>query len=102
MYRYRRVSSQAQRQQTKWVTFGFAAAMVGFSAILTLYSLVPAVEQSAGPLAEMIAETFLYGFMLLMPLSIGVAILRSRLYDVDVVVNRTLVYGALTVALVLL
>ena len=102
VYRYRRVSSQAQRQQTKWVTFGFAAAMVGFSAILTLYSLVPAVEQSAGPLAEMIAETFLYGFMLLIPLSIGVAILRSRLYDVDVVINRTLVYGALTAALVLL
>ena len=100
VYRYRRVSTQAQRQQTKWVIFGFATAMVGFSAILVLYSLVPAIAQSAGPLGEMIAETLIYGFLLLIPLSIGVAILRSRLYDIDVLINRTLVYAALTGTLV--
>jgi hypothetical protein len=101
VYRYRRVSTQAQRQQTKWVIFGFATAMVGFSAILVFYSFVPAIGRSAGPLGEMIAETLLYGFILLIPLSIGVAILRSRLYDIDVLINRTLVYGSLTATLAL-
>ncbi|MDQ4127061.1 MAG: hypothetical protein M3151_03775 [Actinomycetota bacterium] len=101
VYRYRRVSTQAQRQQTKWVIFGFATAMVGFSAILVLYSLVPAIAQSTGPLGEMLAETLIYGFILLVPLSIGVAILRSRLYDIDLLINRTLVYGVLTASLAL-
>ncbi len=101
VYRYRRVSTLEQRQQTKWVVFGFAAALVGFTAMLLLVGLVPAT-QDAGPLGVMIFGTLIYGFLLLIPLSIGVAILRSRLYDIDVVINRALVYGLLTVTLVLI
>jgi hypothetical protein len=102
VYRYRRVSTSEQRQQTKWVVFGIAVALVGFVAILGLFSLIPALWQTAGPLAEMIVETAIYGLLLLIPLSIGVAVLRSRLYDLDVVINRALVYGPLTAALVAL
>ena len=99
IYRYRRLSSPAQRQQTKWVVFGVAVAIVGFGLILTLVSLAPSIEPS-GPLGEMAGETYVYGFIVLIPLSIGVAILRSGLYDIDVIINRTLVYGSLTVLLV--
>jgi len=102
VYRYRRVSTPDQRQQTKWVVFGIAVALVGFVAILALFSLIPALWQTSGPLGEMIVETIIYGLLLLIPLSIGVAILRSRLYDIDVVINRALVYGPLTAALVAL
>jgi hypothetical protein len=99
VYRYRRVSSPAQRQQTKWVVFGFSAALVGFAGVILLYEGVSAIRRS-GPLGEMVGETVVYGFLLLIPLSIGVAILRSRLYDIDVLINRTLVYGSLTALLV--
>jgi hypothetical protein len=99
LYRYRQVSSPTQRQQTKWVVFGFSAALAGFMAAILLYEAVPAIGRS-GPLGELVGETVVYGFLLLIPLSIGVAILRSRLYDIDVIINRTLVYGALTVTLV--
>ena len=98
VYRYRRVSTPAQRQQTKWVVFGFSAALAGFVGVISLYEAVPAIGRS-GPLGEMVGETVVYGFLLLIPLSIGMAILRSRLYDIDVLINRTLVYGALTASL---
>ena len=100
VYRYRRVSTPEQRQQTKWVVFGFAAALVGFTAVILMTAFVPAIRD-IGPLAVMAFSTLIYGFLLLIPLSIGVAILRSRLYDIDVVINRTLVYGSLTATLVL-
>jgi hypothetical protein len=99
VYRYLRVSTAEQRQQTKWVVFGFAAALVGFTAVIAL-SFVPAIGD-VGPLGYMVFSTLVYGFLALIPLSIGVAILRSRLYDIDVVINRALVYGSLTVMLAL-
>jgi hypothetical protein len=99
VYRYRRVSTLAQRQQTKWVVFGFSVALAGFLGAVFLYEFVPAIGRS-GPVGEMAGETIVYGFLLVIPLSIGVAILRSRLYDIDVLINRTLVYGLLTAVLV--
>ncbi|CAA9394725.1 MAG: hypothetical protein AVDCRST_MAG55-292 [uncultured Rubrobacteraceae bacterium] len=100
VYRYLRVSTVEQRQQTKWVVFGFAAALVGFMAVIAL-TFVPAIRD-VGPLGLMVFSTLVYGFLALIPLSIGVAILRSRLYDIDVVINRALVYGPLTATLVAL
>jgi len=93
VYRYRRASSPAQRQQTKWVVFGSVVALVGFSVVIVLGLLVPAIRDS-GPLGELVGDTLIYSFISLIPLSIGVAILRSRLWDIDIIINRTLVYGA--------
>jgi hypothetical protein len=101
VYRYRRVSSPEERQQTKWVVLGVAVALVGFATLLTLANVVLSPE-SMGPLVEMVAETCVYGLIALIPLSIGVAILRSGLYEIDLIINRTLVYGSLTVMLVAL
>jgi hypothetical protein len=97
VYRYRRVSSPTQRQQTKWVVFGLAMALGGGSVVALLNLVVP-----RGVLTSLVGTTSFYFFTLLIPLSIAVAVLRYHLYDIDTLINRTLVYGSLTATLVAL
>jgi hypothetical protein len=79
-----------KRLQLKWFTY---AAVVGLSTPLILSSFAPGLFQVLGQLA------WTLGFLSL-PVSAGVAILKYRLYDIDLIINRTLVYGPLTVMLV--
>jgi hypothetical protein len=96
IYRYRRVSGPLQRQQTKVVVFGMTVAVGGYLGLKALF-LLPFVGDSM--VAGMIIDTATYAVLLLIPLSIGVAILRYRLWDVDLLINKVLVYGALTATL---
>jgi signal transduction histidine kinase len=96
VYRYRSVSGPAERRQTRWVVFGFAAAIVGFLAAISVY---PFLSQP-GPLAYLAGNTGIYLSMLMIPLSMSIAILRYRLFDIDLIINRALVYGALTACVV--
>ena len=101
IYRYRRVSTPEQRRQTKWVVFGTTLAIAGLFAVVLPFSLFLAWPGGDKPLVLLVINTGLGLSMLLIPLSIGVAVLRSRLFDIDLVINRTLVYGPLTAMLVL-
>src|SRR5919112_377644 len=99
IYRYRRVSSPAQRQQTKWVVFGLTLGIAG-----TFPSQLPVDLSLVGgdtPLTLLLLKVGFALSLILIPLSIGVAVLRSHLFDIDVVINRTLVYGSLTLMLAL-
>jgi signal transduction histidine kinase len=97
IYRYFKVSSAIQRQQIKWVMFGYAIGFIAFAigiSILTFSRLAPL--GSPAVVARLTGVSILLLGILLIPVSIGVSLLRYRLFDVDIIINRTLVYGALT------
>lgn len=100
VYRYRRVSGPVQRQQTKWVVFGVMGLVLTLLLGVGLFPvLVPVLYQPTplGVLWEMVGGgIILFGALLFLPLSIGIALLRYRLWDIDLLINRALVYGLLT------
>jgi len=93
VYRYRRVSTPAQRQQTKWVVYSLVVSITSVVGLLAIFQPQPGSLLSA---LDIIANLLLT----LIPISFAVAILRYRLWDIDIIINRTLVYGALTACIV--
>ena len=98
VYRYRRASDPVQRQQTKWVVFGIVVGFGGYLVLVVFQGIFFGYQQ-IGPLASMVFQTLITVLFLVIPLSIGLAVLRSRLWNIDVLINRTLVYGLLTTTL---
>jgi hypothetical protein len=103
IYRYRKVSTPIERQQTKWVVFGIVIVLVGISLPYPIFSaFIPSSNQS-NTLASTILGLLNYPVVLLaLPITIGIAVLRSRLYEIDVIINKALVYGSLTAILALI
>jgi hypothetical protein len=99
--RYRR-SGGAEREQIKWITF--AASVVGFIYLIAMVSSLffPWGWGGAGtPLwLGLLQDAALVSFTTV-PIAVGFAVLKYRLYDIDVIINRTLVYGSLTLMLAL-
>ncbi len=101
--RYRTVSTQEQRQQTKWVAFGFAAAGICFSILVALVISIASFFPSL--VTYSFTEIFSAAFLVsqsVVPICIGLSILRRRLWDIDVIINRTLIYTLLSGCLFLL
>jgi hypothetical protein len=98
IYRYQRISSPIQRQQTKWIVFGGSATILIVLVFNLPFLIFPALSRTGS----------LYGLFLtaintlvLLPdiLCFAIAILRYRLWEIDVIINRTLVYSTLTLIL---
>ena len=88
VYRYLRVSTPTERQQTKWF-------VVGLGLVTATLPMSFFTRGNAGFGDDLLGALL----FLLLPITIAIAILRYRLWNIDVVINRTLVYGALTVLL---
>jgi hypothetical protein len=99
LYRYRRVSSPLERQQTKWVVLGAtlnAVFWIGWAVLGLFFPALTDQNSPAGAPYHLVLNSVSIGLVLLIPLSIGIAILRYRLWDIDTLINKALVYGLLT------
>jgi signal transduction histidine kinase len=99
IYRFRNVSDHTERQQTKWVIYGigmwFLVMAIGSVPYAQVQLLPPG---SSIPWWQLLNElVYIISFSFL-PISLTIAVLRYRLFDIDLIINRTLVYGALTIA----
>jgi hypothetical protein len=83
-----------ERQQIKWFAYATAAAVMG----LVLAEVIPDVIDTPR-WYEWVANAIFVVVIPGVPIAIGIAILRYRLYDIDLLINRTLVYGSLTAIL---
>src|SRR5215216_6267461 len=102
MLRYRR-SGGEEREQIKWIAF--AASVVGLLYLITMLSSLT----FSGPWGAagtplwlgLLQQASLVSFTAV-PITVGFAVLKYRLYEIDILINRTLVYGSLTATLVVL
>lgn len=98
IYRYRVVSTPLERQQTKWALVGFAVPVALIVAFIIGASLAAALGAPTGIVALLYSD----GGVVLpfgLAMGFGFAMLRSRLWEIDRLINRALVYGALTLVL---
>ena len=98
IYRYLLVFTPVQRQQTKWVVFGVAAGVLIDALSNVIQIVVPGFNAPDAPY-QLLSGLFTALLFLPIPLSIGIAILRYRLWDIDALINKALVYGLLTALL---
>lgn len=99
IYRYSRIANRVRKQQTKWFVYGSALAVIGAVSLFIPRVMDPGVADVTNPGSlqfQMISNGIIYLSVLLLPITIGFSILRYRLWDIDIIINRTLVYVPLT------
>jgi hypothetical protein len=97
IYRYRKVSSPVERQQTKWVVIGLTISVGGFVLSILIGEFL--YGENWPPVFDGMVSLIITFLFALIPIWIGIAIMRYRLWDVEVVINRALIYGLLSAIL---
>jgi signal transduction histidine kinase len=101
IFRYRHISTLQERQQTKWFIFGMLVWLV-FSILISIpYLILQNLPAGAPqPWWSPLSQLGWFISLMLLPLSFTIAIMRYRLWDIDLLISRTLVYGALTAVII--
>ena len=94
-------SGGEEREQIKWLAFAASILGVGFSSFVIPGIILPDDAGGAGPLWQNLLEDAMTLSFAGVPVAVGIAILRYRLYEIDLIINRTLVYATLTASLAL-
>jgi hypothetical protein len=92
-------SAGEEREQIKWLAFAASILGLGFASFVIPGIIWPEATEGANSLWENLLENAVTLSFAGVPVAIGFAVLKYRLYDIDVIINRTLVYGSLTVML---
>jgi signal transduction histidine kinase len=95
VYRYKQVYNRAERQQTKWLVYGLAIAVL----YVLCFFVLSAVLSPDSPILLFLPPVPLL-LALCVGLAIGAALLRYHLWDIDLIINRTLVYGTLSASVI--
>ncbi|WP_223590316.1 sensor histidine kinase [Neobacillus bataviensis] len=95
IYRYKFVMTPLEKQQAKWVVFGVVLALISLFSVTAIF--VPNQQSiSKDPFQLYYVEIGVHASMILIPIAILIAMMKHRLWDIDFIVNRTLVYGIMT------
>lgn len=101
VYRYRTTGSATKREQLKWIVFGIAVGIltgIGVNLFLSFFELT---RPAAGTylIVDMLTQTLSVVAQFTVPVAVVFSILKYRLYDIELVINRSIVYGSLTLVL---
>jgi len=101
VYRYRNISTPAQRQQTKWILLGMMVTVLFVGTYVVVFNVL-GYGQNTSLLVSLAARVLRQISLMIVPATMAIAVMRYRLWDIDFAINRSLVYGALTGALLIL
>jgi hypothetical protein len=103
MYRYVKEANSVERQQTKWAIFGVVVLAATVLLWVPVFGGVLSIPSGRTRLLANISTwTLIYLGQYFLPIAITIAILRYKLWNIDIIINRTLVYGGLTLMVVLI
>jgi serine/threonine-protein kinase len=100
IYRYRKLSTPVQRQQLKWFLIGVITTAVTVTIYIYIVNISTSVTQNSNYFLFALLQTIRNLALLAVPITLAFSILRYRLWDIDLTINRSLVYTGITLVLI--